>query len=189
MTQTPKTIGVLALQGSFAEHITMLTRLGAKAVPVRSLTDVKKFDGLIIPGGESTTIMQLLDSTELKAWLVQFAKAGKPIYGTCAGMIVLANLGLIDIEVERNAYGPQLYSFEAPLSFPCPLLSSPRRRGSIPGIFIRAPRVKTFKKGVHVLATHGKDPVLLEQKNILVGSFHPELTNDQKIHRYFLSLC
>mgnify|MGYP001588097597 CR=1 FL=1 len=110
MTQTPKTIGVLALQGSFAEHITMLTRLGAKAVPVRSLTDVKKFDGLIIPGGESTTIMQLLDSTELKAWLVQFAKAGKPIYGTCAGMIVLANLGLIDIEVERNAYGPQLYS-------------------------------------------------------------------------------
>ncbi len=180
---TPLVIGILALQGSFAEHVVMCERLGKKTKLIRSLADTKGVTACILPGGESTVMMKLLKSTRLDQWLITAAKKGMPLYGTCAGLIVLANLGLLDVQIDRNAYGPQLYSFEDEVT-----LSFPSSRESIPGIFIRAPRITLTGPRVKTLAIHGRDPVLVQQKNILASSFHPELTDNTSIHHYFCGI-
>ncbi len=170
-------IGVLAVQGNFREHLAMLRRLGAEAVEVRKPEQLEGLDGLVVPGGESTTFMRLMRLYGLDEAIRAFRG---PILGTCAGMIVLDrdHLGLVDLEVERNAYGRQLASFEADLSLAGE--SSPLR-----GVFIRAPRVRATGD-VEVLAEHEGRPVLVRDGRILVASFHPELTEDTRVHELFL---
>ncbi|MBI4407106.1 MAG: pyridoxal 5'-phosphate synthase glutaminase subunit PdxT [Candidatus Kerfeldbacteria bacterium] len=171
----------MALQGDFAEHITALRKLKLPCLEVRTIADIKKTTGLIMPGGESTTIGKLLVSTGLDAWLKTHVKKGYTIYGTCAGAILLSQLGLINITVKRNAYGRQLDSFDEPIQSK----AFPKLRG----VFIRAPLFTTIGKGVTVLATHDGDPVLVQQGKILAGSFHPELTDNLAVHRYFATLA
>ena len=170
-------IGVLAVQGNFREHLAMLRRLGAEAVEMRKPEQLEGLDGLVVPGGESTTFMRLMRLYGLDEAIRAFRG---PILGTCAGMIVLDrdHLGLVDLEVERNAYGRQLASFEADLSLAGE--SSPLR-----GVFIRAPRVRATGD-VEVLAEHEGRPVLVRDGRILVASFHPELTEDTRVHELFL---
>ena len=177
IVEKPRVVGILALQGSFVEHADMVRELGYEVRLVRNSKDAKGLSACIIPGGESTTLMKLLDKTGLDAWLKEFAEKGLPIYGTCAGMIVLAELGLMDVEVDRNAYGSQLSSFEASVDF---------QGKKFPGIFIRAPKVTKIGASVEILAKEGETPVLVKQNNVLAGSFHPELTEDNRIHKYFL---
>jgi pyridoxal 5'-phosphate synthase pdxT subunit len=171
-------IGVLALQGNFREHVAMLRRLGADAIEVRKPEQVEGIDGLVVPGGESTTFMRLMRLYGLDEALRRF---GGPVLGTCAGMIVLdrRHLDLVDVEVERNAYGRQLASFEADLQLRDD--DEPLR-----GVFIRAPRVREHGADVEVLAEHDGEPVLLRQGRFLVASFHPELTEDMRVHELFL---
>lgn len=173
-------IGVLALQGAFREHAGMLRRLGAEVVEVRLPEQADGLDGLVLPGGESTTIMRLAGLYELDDALRSFDGA---ILGTCAGMIVLdrAHLGLIDVEVDRNAYGRQVASFEAELD----LVGD-----DVPfrGVFIRAPRVRDVGADVEVLGRLDGEPVLLRDGRVLAASFHPELTDDVRVHRLFLEL-
>jgi pyridoxal 5'-phosphate synthase pdxT subunit len=173
-------IGVLAVQGNFREHIAMLRRLGADAVEVRKPEQLDNLDGLVIPGGESTTFMRLMRLYGLDEAVRRFAG---PIFGTCAGMIVLdrAHLGLVDLAVDRNAYGRQVASFEADLE-----LDGERER--LRGVFIRAPRVREVGDDVEVLAEHDGEPVLLRDGRFLVASFHPELTDDTRVHERFLEL-
>ncbi|MBN2087329.1 pyridoxal 5'-phosphate synthase glutaminase subunit PdxT [Candidatus Peregrinibacteria bacterium] len=187
MQKQKKSIGILALQGSFAEHKKMMERIGVDVVLISSLLDVKdrRIDGVILPGGESTTMKKLLSKTGLDKWLVEFGKSKLPIFGTCAGMIVLSDLGLIDAEIERNAYGSQLDSFEVNIDLSQITSHEPR---ATKGIFIRAPKVISVGDGVEVLAKNGDEPVLIRQKNILAGSFHPELTDDRTVHEYFLKM-
>jgi 5'-phosphate synthase pdxT subunit len=173
-------IGVLALQGAFREHVAMLRRLGAEAVEVRLPEQLKGLDGLVIPGGESTTMLHLMGLYGLDDAIGAFPGA---IFGTCAGMIVLdrERLGLIDLVVERNAFGRQVASFEAPL----------RIEGDaepFPGVFIRAPWVADAGPGVVILAEIEGHPVLAREGRILVASFHPELTDDTRVHEKFLQL-
>jgi len=170
-------VGILALQGSFAEHAKMARELGHHVRLVRSPEDVTDISACILPGGESTTLTKLLIATGLNGWLKEAVQSGLPIFGTCAGMIVLAKFGLIDIEVERNAYGPQLYSFETPIEF---------QKKKFPGVFIRAPKIVRFGKAVDILSKDRGIPVLVRQKNVLASSFHPELTTDNRIHKFFL---
>jgi len=191
------TIGVLALQGDFIEHETMLRRLGVDAREVRTAGGLRGLDGLIIPGGESTTFTRLMADFNLYEPLRAFVKAGTPVWGTCAGMIVLARnasdldastLEALDIEVRRNAYGRQADSFEADLDVPA--LSG----GPFHAVFIRAPVVESVGPGVEVLAglkedgPYGGSPVALRQGTLLATSFHPELTDDPRFHRYFLAI-
>ena len=173
-------IGVLALQGAFREHAVALRRAGAKVVEVRLPEELDGLDGLVVPGGESTAIVKLARLYGLDEAIRRFAG---PILGTCAGMILLdrAHLGLADLEVERNAYGRQVASFEADLELTDE--DEPFR-----GVFIRAPRVRTLGEGVEVLAEHDGEPVLLRDGRILVASFHPELTDDPRVHERFLEL-
>jgi 5'-phosphate synthase pdxT subunit len=173
-------VGVLALQGNFREHAAMLRSLGAEVVEVRLPEQLDGLDGLVIPGGESTTILRLMDLYGLEEALRRFAA---PILGTCAGMILLdrAHLGLADVEVARNAYGRQVASFEADLELDGE--DEPQR-----GVFIRAPRVGAWGPDVEVLAAHEGEPVLLRDGRILVASFHPELTDDTRVHERFLDL-
>jgi 5'-phosphate synthase pdxT subunit len=173
-------IGVLAVQGNFREHAGMLRRLGAEVVEVRLPEQLDGLDGLVIPGGESTAIMRLIRLYGLEDSIRAFAA---PVLGTCAGMILLdrAHLGLVDIDVERNAYGRQPASFEADLELVGD--DDPLR-----GIFIRAPRVTAHAEDVEVLAQHSGVPVLLRQGRFLVASFHPELTDDARVHERFLDL-
>jgi 5'-phosphate synthase pdxT subunit len=173
-------IGVLAVQGNFREHAAMLRALGADVVEVRLPEQLDGLDGLVIPGGESTAIMRLARLYGLEQAIRSFRA---PVFGTCAGMILLdrRHLGLVDLEVERNGYGRQLASFEADLELegePVPLR----------GVFIRAPRVTAAGPEVEVLASHDGDPVLLRQGRFLVASFHPELTDDTRVHERFLEL-
>lgn len=192
-------IGVLALQGAFAEHMKTLARLGVLAREVRTPADLAEVDGLIIPGGESTTIGKLLVRTGLFVPVQQRGRAGMPIWGTCAGMILLATdigssgshsgaaqplLGLMDLRVQRNAFGSQLDSFETELVAPA-VADHP-----IPTVFIRAPVVEAVGPDVDVLArlTDGR-PVAVRQGHLLVTAFHPELTTDLSFHRYFVSMC
>jgi pyridoxal 5'-phosphate synthase pdxT subunit len=172
-------IGVLALQGNFREHAAMLRRLGADPVEVRKPEQLDDVDGLIVPGGESTTFMRLMRLYGLDEAIRAF---DRPILGTCAGMIVLDrdHLGLADVEVERNAYGRQVSSFEADLKLAG--ADEPLR-----GVFIRAPRVHVTGEDVEVLAEHDGRPVLLRDGRILVASFHPELTDDARVHELFLN--
>jgi pyridoxal 5'-phosphate synthase pdxT subunit len=171
-------IGVLAVQGNFREHAVMLRRLGADPVEVRKPEQLDGLDGLIVPGGESTTFMRLMRLYGLDEAVRSFAG---PVFGTCAGMIVLdrAHLGLIDLEVDRNAYGRQVASFEAELAL---------RDDSRPlhGVFIRAPRVREHGPDVEVLAERDGEPVLLREGRFLVAAFHPELTEDTRVHELFL---
>jgi 5'-phosphate synthase pdxT subunit len=171
-------IGVLAVQGNFREHAAVLRRLGATVVEVRKPEQLEGLDGLVVPGGESTTFMRLMRLYGLDEALRTFAA---PVFGTCAGMIVLdrRHLGLIDLEVDRNAYGRQVASFEADLEL---------RGEEVPlrGVFIRAPRVRDVGADLEVLAEHDGQPVLARQGRFLVASFHPELTEDTRVHALFL---
>jgi 5'-phosphate synthase pdxT subunit len=171
-------IGVLALQGNFREHVAMLRRLGAEPVEVRKPEQLDGLDGLVVPGGESTTFMRLMRLYGLEAAITRFEQ---PVLGTCAGLIVLDrdHLGLVDVEVARNAYGRQVFSFEADLDLPGEV--KPLR-----GVFIRAPRVTKAGADVEVLAELDGRPVLLRQGRFLVATFHPELTDDSRVHELFL---
>ncbi|MDQ2981341.1 MAG: pyridoxal 5'-phosphate synthase glutaminase subunit PdxT [Actinomycetota bacterium] len=172
------TIGVLAVQGNFREHAAMLRRLGAEAVEVRKPEQLEGLGGLVIPGGESTTIMRLMRLYGIEEPIRRFQR---PILGTCAGLIVLdhEHLGLIDVDVERNAYGRQVASFEADLELAGE--DEPLR-----GVFIRAPRVERVGEDVEVLGKLDEEPVLLRQGRLLVATFHPELTDDPRVHELFL---
>jgi 5'-phosphate synthase pdxT subunit len=171
-------IGVLALQGNFREHAAMLRRLGADPVEVRKPEQLAGLDGLVIPGGESTTFMRLMRLYGLEDAIRRFER---PVLGTCAGLIVLDrdHLGLVDLEVERNAYGRQVASFEADLELA-------GEEQSLRGVFIRAPRVQGASGDVEVLAELDGQPVLLRQGRFLVATFHPELTDDSRVHELFI---
>jgi 5'-phosphate synthase pdxT subunit len=174
-------IGVLALQGNFREHIATLAGLGVEAVEVRKPEHLQGLDGLVVPGGESTAISRLIGLYSFEEPLRKFTGA---MFGTCAGMILMARDGLIgqvDIGVDRNAYGRQVASFEA--DFPLEDEERPLR-----GVFIRAPRVTDVGERVEVLAELDGDPVLLRQGRFLVASFHPELTDDARVHQRFLDI-
>lgn len=183
-------IGVLALQGDFREHIWALQRLGVEAFAVKTVSDLEKVDGLIIPGGESTSIGRIAQVTGVGEKIVQLAKEGLPIYGTCAGMIMLAkrivdhpeqySFRLMDIVVQRNAYGRQIESFEVYLDV--------ARLGKVKAVFIRSPKIVELGKGVEVLASYENTPVLVQQGKLLASSFHPELTDDLRIHEYFVKM-
>jgi len=171
-------IGVLALQGNFREHAAMLRRLGADAVEVRKPEQLEGLDGLVVPGGESTTFMRLMRLYGLEDAIRDFQQ---PVFGTCAGLIVLdrEHLGLVDVEVARNAYGRQVFSFEADLHLAGE--NEPLR-----GVFIRAPQVEATGSDVEALAELDGKPVLLRQGRFLVATFHPELTDDTRVHELFL---
>jgi pyridoxal 5'-phosphate synthase pdxT subunit len=173
-------IGVLAVQGNFREHAAVLRRLGAEPVEVRKPGQLDGLDGLIIPGGESTAIMRLVRLYGLEDVIREFSR---PLFGTCAGMILLDrnHLGVVDLEVARNAYGRQVASFEADLE-----LEGDER--PLRGVFIRAPRVAEAGPEVEVLADLDGEPVLLRDGRVLVASFHPELTDDTRVHERFLDL-
>ncbi len=189
-----KTVGVLALQGDFEAHRRAVERAGGRAVEIRTPAELEDCDGLIIPGGESTTMLKLIDQEKLGEPLRRFAEE-KPVYGSCAGAILLArevthppqpSLGLLDIEVERNAYGRQIDSRIVRI----PVESN----GSAPGgqdsemeaVFIRAPIIRRVGGGVSVLARYAGQPVWVEQGRHMVTTFHPELTPDSRVHRRFL---
>jgi pyridoxal 5'-phosphate synthase pdxT subunit len=173
-------IGILAVQGDFREHAVMLRRLGAEPVEVRKPGQLDDLDGLVIPGGESTAIMRLIRIYGLEEAVGRFER---PVFGTCAGMILLDrdHLGLVDVAVKRNAYGRQVASFEADLE----LVENGR---TIRGVFIRAPRVDDVGPNVEVLAELDGKPVLLRDGRFLVASFHPELTDNTAVHELFLDL-
>jgi len=179
--------GVLALQGDVREHARAFADAGAMPIEVRTPEDLSRVECLAIPGGESTTISKLARSAGLVEPILERARAGMPILGTCAGMIVLARrvigleplLPLVDLTVERNAYGRQVDSFEADLDVEG--VDHPVR-----GVFIRAPIVRDVGDGVRVLARHEGAPVVLEQGNVLVASFHPELVGEARLHAYLL---
>lgn len=179
--------GVLALQGDFREHVAVLADLGAAPIEVRTPEDLQRVDALVIPGGESTTISKLARSAGLVDPIVERARSGMPMLGTCAGMIVMAArveggdplLGLIDIGVRRNAYGRQVDSFEADVDVR-------GVEGRVRAVFIRAPVVDSVGDDVRVLAEHEDHPVVLEQGGLLVAAFHPELVGEGALHRYVL---
>ncbi|SCA62779.1 Pyridoxal 5'-phosphate synthase subunit PdxT [Chlamydiales bacterium SCGC AG-110-M15] len=186
-------VGVLALQGAFAKHLKMMQSLGVHCVEVRTAEELNECDGLIIPGGESTTMAKLLSKGDLWDPLRQFSSV-KPIFGTCAGMILMANevvgdfdypsLGLLDITVRRNAYGRQTESFSSQIAVDL----GKGLVDSFHGIFIRAPRLETWGSKMDILAKWEEVPVLIRKGLHLGASFHPELTNDPMIHRYFLDI-
>ena len=179
MGEAPR-IGILAVQGNFREHAAVLRHLGAEPVEVRKPEQLEQLDGLVIPGGESTAIMRLVRLYGLEDAIRGFAR---PVLGTCAGMILLdrEHLGLLDVEVARNAYGRQVASFEADLELA-------GEEWPLRGVFIRAPRVVETGPEVEVLAELDGEPVLLRQGRLLVASFHPELTDDTRVHERFLEL-
>jgi len=185
-------IGVLALQGAFIEHISVMQQLGVEAAPIRLPNQLGGLDGLIIPGGESTAILKLMESFSLIEPLRELAKLGLPILGTCAGMICLAKkvsdhdmetLAVMDIVVKRNAFGRQIDSFETAL--PIPVLGDK----PFPAIFIRAPIIESVDSQVAILArlTNGT-VVAAKQGNVIAAAFHPELSDDLRFHRYFLRI-
>jgi pyridoxal 5'-phosphate synthase pdxT subunit len=185
-------IGVLALQGDFALHVQALARCGVEAVEVRKPEQLAHLDGLIIPGGESTTLLKLMNEWHFVPALEKFHAAGKPVFGTCAGLILLArevenprqfSLGLIDVDVERNSYGRQRESFEARGTAMLDGTATP-----IEMMFIRAPRIRRVGEGVEVLARQGGDPVMAQQGTVLVATFHPEVTGEQGVHKYFCEM-
>lgn len=186
------TIGVLALQGDFAKHMEMLTSLGAIVKEVRKLDDLEGCDGLIIPGGESTVMMRQIDFIQMREALVDFAKQ-KPVFGTCAGLILMSKqikespmkpMGLLDIMIERNAFGRQIDSFQAFVEVSLEL----EHKKLCKGFFIRAPRIRKTDESVKVLGLYENEPVLVQQGHHLGASFHPELTSDPTIHEYFLKI-
>jgi 5'-phosphate synthase pdxT subunit len=180
-------VGVLALQGDFEAHARAILSAGAEPFEVRTVSEIASADALIIPGGESTTIRKLATNYGLLEPLRERAHEGLPIFGTCAGMIACARaitdgeppiIGIVDIDVRRNAYGRQAQSFEASIDV--------AGIGEMRAVFIRAPRVERIGKGVEVLAMHGGEPVVVRQGPILLAAFHPELTDDVRLHRAFV---
>lgn len=184
-----KVVGVLALQGAFTSHQIVLNRLGVQSHQIRSLQDLAMVDALIMPGGESTTMSKILESSGLFEPIKKSVNEGMPVFGTCAGMILLSSkiidgrddqvsLGAIDIEVQRNAYGRQLDSFEADIVID--------NAESFHAVFIRAPRIIKSALTVEVLAKYNGDIVLAKQKNVMVAAFHPELSSDVRVHEVFI---
>jgi 5'-phosphate synthase pdxT subunit len=188
-----KKVGVLALQGDFAKHGVAIERLGAVPVFVRDREQFGEIDGLIIPGGESTTMLKLLHIDGLVDALAEFGRT-KPVFGTCAGTILMAkdvrnpaqeSFGMMDIAVERNAYGRQVDSRVVELD-PDAEFGKRTSPGKLEAVFIRAPIIREVRNGVKVLAEYAGDPVLIEQGRHLAATFHPELTPDDRVHRLFL---
>jgi pyridoxal 5'-phosphate synthase pdxT subunit len=186
---TNKSVGILAIQGDFALHAKMLDRIGVPWKLVKHVADVQEVAGLILPGGESTTMLNVFADEGMDTAIRDFAAAGKPIFGTCAGTILLAKevlnppqarLGLMDIAVERNAYGRQIES--SVREGQCPELTD----HPVEMVFIRAPIIRRVGQGVRVLGRAGGLPVLVEEGHLLAATFHPELTEDETIHQYFL---
>jgi len=185
-------VGVLALQGTFVEHIGALRKLGVEAPPIRLPHEFDTLDGLIIPGGESTTMLRLMESFGLIQTIKEMARDGLPIWGTCAGMVLLAKdvsnyemetLGLMDTKVRRNAFGSQVDSFEADLEIP---LLGPE---PFHAIFIRAPIIEEAKPGVEILSHLPSGTVVaIRQNQLLACAFHPEFTDDLRFHSYFLNM-
>jgi 5'-phosphate synthase pdxT subunit len=184
-------IGVLALQGDYAAHIAALEEAGAKVREVRSGSDLRKVNAMVIPGGESTVMGSLLIRFGFMDEFRNRILSGMPVFGTCAGLILLAKdlegkpqpgLGVLDVLVRRNAYGTQVDSFRAPLATSIPACPS------LEGVFIRAPKIVRAGAGVEILARQGEDPVLVRQGNIVAASFHPELIAGAGIHRWFLGV-
>ncbi len=184
-------IGVLALQGDVREHLEAIRNAGGEAIPVKTREEIARVDGLIIPGGESTTVGKLLDRFGLMDVVRAMPEDGKPIFGTCTGMILLAKeieestqprLGLMDITVRRNAFGRQVDSFEDDL--PVEGVAG----GPVRAVFIRAPYITDLKPGVEVLAEFNGHPVLVREGYLLAAAFHPELTNDTRIHALFIEM-
>lgn len=185
-------IGVLALQGDYAAHRQALHQRGAAAREVRTAADLAELSGIVLPGGESTTMMSFLRGSPLAEELVRRIRAGTPVLATCAGVILLArevrnppqdSLALLDVVVERNAYGRQRESFEAPGT-----ASLDGRPVPVEMVFIRAPRIRRVGPGVEVLATHGGEPVMARQGTVLAATFHPELTDGVEVHRFFCEM-
>jgi pyridoxal 5'-phosphate synthase pdxT subunit len=187
-------IGVLAIQGDFAAHTAALREAGAEVCEVRKAAELRQVEGLVIPGGESTTLLKFILNPDLGyiEAFQEFHQAGKPIFGTCAGLILVArdvtnpaqfSFGFIDVGVERNAYGRQKESFEAVGQGYLEGTAKPLKM-----VFIRAPRITRLGAQVDLLATWHDEPVMARQGNILVASFHPELTGDLTVHRYFLEM-
>jgi len=183
-------IGVLALQGAFAAHSDCLTSIGVQSIEVRTPEQLSSVDALLMPGGESSTMSQLLESSGLFDPIATRITDGMPVFGTCAGMILLASeildgrsdqrsFSAIDISVRRNAFGRQVDSFEATINSSV---------GEFHGVFIRAPRIERVGDDVEVLGSIKDEPVLVRQGNVLAASFHPELSNDARLHEYFVSI-
>ena len=181
----PVRIGVLAVQGGFAAHVAHLSSVGARAVEVRLPDEAEGLDGLILPGGESTTIMMGIEAAGLEPAIRAHHEAGRPILGTCAGMIISDrdHLGLIDITTKRNAFGRQLASFEDDIHL------EGIEGGPVRGIFIRAPWVEETGEGIEVLAEVNGHPVAVRQDNVTAISFHPELTGDDRVHAWFAAVA
>ena len=186
-----KQIGVLGLQGAYAKHLAILQQLDVQAVDVRKPGDLEECHGLIIPGGESTTMTKLINEIDMHDALLKFS-VDRPVFGTCAGMILMAakvddgrvkTLNLLDIEVERNAYGRQIDSFIDELD-----VTTNGQAFSMRGVFIRAPRIKKMGDGVEVLASVNGEPVLVQEGHHMAAAFHPELTGETRIHNYFSTL-
>lgn len=185
-------VGVLALQGDFAEHIDVLGKLKVSAKEIRTVEDLTDIDRLIIPGGESTVIGMHLKESGLLTAIKQRIQTGMPVFGTCAGIIVLAKkitsdnvpptLGLLDVTVKRNAYGTQAQSFHVPVRI------TGFGRKPVVSSFIRAPKITRVGANVHILAEHDDSPVLVREGSILAATFHTELFSDTRLHRYFLSM-
>jgi len=183
--ETRPRIGVLAVQGGFQRHVEHLAEAGAEPVEVRLPRDLEDLDGLILPGGESTTIVMGIENAGLAPAILEHHSAGKPVLGTCAGMIVAGSehLGLIDITTKRNAFGRQLASFEDDIEVEGIV------DGPIRAVFIRAPWVESTGDGVEVLAEIREHPVAVRKGNVTAISFHPELTPDNRIHSWFVGVC
>ena len=191
MTQN-RTVGLLALQGDYEAHARALAELGARTRYVTRLEHLEEADSLVLPGGESTAMVKLIEAYGFQPALAAFQRSGRPLFGTCAGLILLSrgvagypnqlSLGLIDVDVERNAYGRQVESFETALEAP-ELGAEP-----LPAVFIRAPRIVRLGAGVEALARLNGECVLARQANVLVATFHPELTVDRRVHRLFLAM-
>ncbi|MGC1852106.1 MAG: pyridoxal 5'-phosphate synthase glutaminase subunit PdxT [Solirubrobacterales bacterium] len=177
-------VGVLAIQGGFEAHLTKLRGLGAKAIEVRTPGDLQNLDGLVIPGGESTTIVKGIESAGLEEAIRAHHVEGGPVLGTCAGMIVCddAHLGLLDATAKRNAFGRQLQSFETDLAVEG-IGEEPLR-----AVFIRAPWIERLGPGVDVLASYQDHPVAVREGNVLACAFHPELTDDSRLHALFMAI-
>lgn len=186
-------VAVLALQGDFEAHRAAVERAGAACVEARTAAEVRAADALVIPGGESTTMWRLMEGTGIEAAIVDLARAGRPVFGTCAGAILLsreirephrAGLGLLDASILRNAYGRQLDSAVVPLADVSPELG----RGALEAVFIRAPRFESLGGGIEVLARREAAPVLVRQGNVLAATFHPELSGGTRVLDLFLRM-
>ena len=185
-------IGVLALQGAFAAHAAALQRLGVSTAEVRVVADLEQCDALVLPGGESTTMSQLLETSQLFDPLAKRIAAGMPVFGTCAGMILLSkciadgrsdqrSFAALDIDVQRNGFGRQRDSFETEID----VLGLDR---AFHAVFIRAPRISRIGSEIETLASHGGEPVLVRSKTVMAASFHPELADDDRVHQLFLTM-